>query len=136
MARAWKWLPVRPNGVAAVGLGIMNWIIENQRYDARYLANANKAAAKADNEPTWTQATWMVKINPDGTPGVFLRGSDLGLSKEKRALKAGGDWEFDPFVVLSGGAPKPFDPNSETEAVEGDLLVNTEIKGIKVKSVL
>ena len=136
MARAWKWLPVRPNGVAAVGLGIMNWIIENQRYDARYLANSNKAAAKADNEPTWTQATWMVKINSDGTPGVFLRGSDLGLPKEKRALKAGGDWEFDPFMVLSGAAPKPFDPNSETEAVEGDLLVNTEIKGIKVKSVL
>ena len=136
MARAWKWLPVRPNGVAAVGLGIMNWIIENQRYDARYLANANKAAAKADNEPTWTQATWMVKINSDGTPGVFLRGSDLGLPKEKRALKAGGDWEFDPFMVLSGGAPKLFDPNSETEAVEGDLLVDTEIKGIKVKSVL
>jgi len=137
VARAWKWLPVRPQGVAAVGLGMMRWIIENQRYDARYLANANKAAAKADNEPTWTQATWLVKINPDGTPGVFLRGSDLGLPKQKRPKKDGsGEWEFDPFLVWYGGAPKPFDPNSETEPVEGDLLVDTEIKGLKVKSVL
>jgi anaerobic selenocysteine-containing dehydrogenase len=137
VARAWKWLPVRPNGVAAVGLGMMHWIISNQRYDARYLANANKAAAKADNEPTWTQAAWLVKINADGTPGTFLRGSDLGLPKEKRPKKKGdGDWEFDAFMVYAGGAPKPFDPNSETEAVEGELLVDTEIRGIKVKSVL
>lgn len=136
-ARAWKWLPVRPNGVAAVGLGMMHWIIENQRYDARYLANANKAAAKADGEPTWTQTAWLVKINPDGTTGTYLRGSDLGLPKEKRPKKkGGGDWEFDPFMVFAGGAPKPFDPNSETDPVEGDLLVDTEIKGIKVKSVL
>jgi anaerobic selenocysteine-containing dehydrogenase len=136
-ARAWKWLPVRPNGVAAVGLGMMHWIIENQRYDARYLANANRAAAKADNEPTWTQTAWLVKINPDGTPGPFLRGSDLGLPKEKRPKKKGdGDWEFDSFLVFTGGAPKPFDPNSETDPAEGDLLVDTEIKGIKVKSVL
>ena len=136
-ARAWKWLPVRPNGVAAVGMGMMRWIIDQQRYDARYLANANEAAAKADGEPTWTQTAWLVKINPDGTPGPFLRGSDLGLPKEKRPKKKGdGDWEFDSFLVYTGGAPKPFDPNSDTDPVEGDLLVDTEIKGSKVKSVL
>ncbi len=136
-ARAWKWLPVRPNGVAAVGMGLMRWIIDNQRYDARYLANANAAAAKADHEPTWTQAAWLVKINQDGTPGAFLRGSDLGLPKQKRPKKDGsGEWEFDPFLVYAGGAPKPFDPNSDTEPVEGDLLVDTVVKGGKVKSVL
>jgi tetrathionate reductase subunit A len=135
-ARAWKWLPVRPNGVAAVGWGLILWIIENQRYDARYLANANKAAAKADHEPTWTQTAWLVKIK-DGKPATFLRGSDLGLTLEKRPKKKGdGDWEFDPFIVFSGGQPRPFDPNDETAAVEGDVLVDTEINGIKVKSVL
>jgi anaerobic selenocysteine-containing dehydrogenase len=135
-ARAWKWLPVRPNGVAAVGWGMIRWIIENQRYDARYLTNANKAAAKTDNEPTWTQTAWLVKIK-DGKPATFLRGSDLGLPLQKRPKKKGdGDWEFDPFIVLNGGLPKPFDPNDETTAAEGDLLVDTEINGIKVKSVL
>ncbi len=135
-ARAWKWLPIRSNGVGALGMGLMQWIIENRRYDARYLANANKAAAKADNEPTWTQAAWLVKLNPDGTPGVFLRGSDIGLPKEKRPKKEGGEWEFDAFVVLKDGQPVPFDPNSESAAVEGDLLVDAEVKGHKVKSVL
>jgi len=135
-ARAWKWVPIRSQGVGAFGMGLMHWIIENQRYDSRYLANANKAAAKADHEPTWTQAVWLVKINEDGTPGPFLKGSDIGLPKQKRPKKEGGEWEFDPLVVLSGGQPKTFDPNSETEPVEGDLLVDTEIKGVKVKSVL
>jgi len=135
-ARAWRWLPIKSNGVGALGMGLMQWIIENQRYDARYLANANKAAATADKEPTWTQAAWLVKINPDGAPGVFLRGSDIGLPKEKRPKKEGGEWEFDAFVVLQDGQPVPFDPNSETAAVEGDLLVDAEVKGHKVKSVL
>jgi anaerobic selenocysteine-containing dehydrogenase len=137
-SRAWKWLPVRPNGVAAVGWGLIRWIIDNQRYDARYLANANKAAAKADNEPTWTQAAWLVKIK-DGKPDTFLRGSDLGLPVEKRPkkdAKDGGDWDFDPFMVFSGGQARPFDPNNENDPVEGGLLVDTEVNGIKVKSVL
>jgi len=135
-ARAWKWLPVRPNGVAAVGLGMMHWILENRRYDARYLANANKAAALADNEPTWTQTAWLVKMK-DGQPTTFLRGSDLGLPPQKRPRKDGGEWEFDPFVAYKDGRFIPFDPNSETEPVEGDLLVDTEVPGtgLKVKSV-
>lgn len=135
-ARAWKWLPVRPVGVAAIGMGMMHWIIEHKRYDARYLANANKAAAKADNEPTWTQATWLVKIKEDGRPGTYLRGSDIGLPTEKRFQKDGGEWDFDPFFVFSGGQFLSFDPNGETAAVEGDLLVDAEAKGIRVKSVL
>ena len=146
-ARAWKWLPVAPNGVGALALGMMHWIISQQRYDAGYLANANKAAAQEDGEPTWTQAAWLVKISEDGKPGPYLRGSDLGLPKEKRlkkpkdgAPKKEGDkpeeWEFDPFIVLSEGKPKPFDPNQEKETVEGELLVDLEVKGIRVKSVL
>jgi anaerobic selenocysteine-containing dehydrogenase len=138
-ARAWKWLPIEPiNGVGAFAMGMIQWIIENNRFDVTYLKNANKAAAKEDNEPTWSQAAWLVKISEDGKPGKYLRGSDLGIPVEKRPKMKieEGKWEFDPFIVFSGNKPVPFDPNSETKAVEGDLFVETEIKGIKVKSVL
>jgi len=140
-ARAWKWLPVKPTGVGALAMAMIHWIIENHRYDAQYLANANKAAANEDNEPTWTQATWLVKIGEDGKPGVFLRGSDLGLPKEKRLKKPREgekpeEWEFDPFVVFSEGRFKTFDPNSEKDPIEGELFVNMKAKGIPVKSVL
>ena len=137
-SRAWKWLPVRPNGVGALGMGMIRWIIDQQRYAARYLANANKAAAIEDGEPTWTQAAWLVKLRDDGSPGVFLRGSDIGLKPEKRAKKEkeGETWLFDPFVVSVDGKLKAFDPNDETKVMEGDLLVNATIKDIKFKSVL
>jgi tetrathionate reductase subunit A len=82
-------------------MAMIQWIIDNKRYDARYLANANKAAAKKDNEPTWSQAAWLVKIGEDGKPGKYLRGSDLGLEKEIRpAKKDGSTWEFDAFGAL------------------------------------
>jgi anaerobic selenocysteine-containing dehydrogenase len=135
-ARAWKWLPIQPNGVSALAMGMIHWIIENQRYDARYLANANKAAAAADKEPTWTQAAWLVKISKEGQPTTFLRGSEIGIPSEKREKKGGGEWDFDALVVQKDGEYKPFDPNDEKVPVEGDLLVDTEVKGIRVKSVL
>ncbi len=135
-ARAWKWLPVRPNGVAALAMGMIRWIIDNKRYDSRYLANASRAAAAADGEPTWTQAAWLVRIGEDGKPRTFLRGSDLGLPPEKRTGKDGVEWDFDPFVVYSAGAFKTFDPNSENMEVEGELFFGGEVNGIRVKSVL
>ncbi len=138
-SRAWKWLPVDPiNGVTGVAMGMIQWIIENKRFDARYLQNANKAAAKADGEPTWSQAAWLVKIGADGKPGKYLRGSDIGTAIEKRpkAKAEDGEWEFDAFVTLSNGQPVLFDPNSETVPAEGDLLVESEVNGIRVKSVL
>ena len=129
---------MRPNGVAALGMGMINWIIENQRYDARYLANANKAAATAKGEPTWTQAAWLVKIKPDGTLGDFLErlGPGPPQGKASQENKAAVTGNSTPSWSIPAAAPKPFDPNSDKDPVEGDLLVDTEIKGIKVKSVL
>ena len=137
-AKAYKWIPIKPGSEGAFALGMIRWIIENKRYDSRYLANANKAAAKEDGEPTWCNATWLVKIE-DGRPGAFLRGSDIGVDKEKRVFKdkkTGEEkpYEFDAFVVLKDGKPITFDPNDEKNPVEGDLFVDTEINGIRVKS--
>jgi anaerobic selenocysteine-containing dehydrogenase len=138
-AKAWKWVPIKPGTEGAMALAMIRWVIDNRRYDERYLRNANKAAAKADNEPNWSNAAWLVKIEKDGKPGKFLRASDLGLAKEKRVFKdkktgAEQPYQFDPFIVLSDGKPVPFDSYDEKKPAEGDLLVNTEVNGIKVKS--
>ena len=82
-AKAWKWLPIKPGTEGGLALAIIRWIIENGKYDLKYLSNANKAAAKLDKEPTWTNACWLVKIK-DGKLGEFLRASDIGLEKSKK----------------------------------------------------
>lgn len=60
----------------------------------------------------------------------------MGLTTEKRTNKDGAEWIFDPFLVRKGDQFVPFDPNDEKNPVEGDLLVDTEVNGTKVKSVL
>ena len=134
-SKAWKWLPAKPGEDAGIAMGMIRWIIENQRYDAKYLACANKAAAKAAGEPTWSNGAWLVKIE-NGKPGAFLRAHEIGGAKVKKTSAEGLDYEDELFVVFKDGQPVMFDPNSETEAVTGDLLVDTEINGIKVKSSL
>jgi anaerobic selenocysteine-containing dehydrogenase len=130
------WVPVKPGTDAAFALGMTRWILDNQRFDARFLANANKAAAAADGEPSWSNGTWLVKLGKDGAPGGFVRASELGLRpKEVRKDKDGKEVAYEFLVVLEDGKPVAFDPNDEKEAVEGDLFVDAElpVEGGKVK---
>lgn len=137
-ALAWKWLPNKPGTDAAVALAMIRWTIDNKRFDERYLRNANKAAAAADSEPTWCNASWLVRLDKEGRPGKFVRASEVGLAlKESRKTSDGkGSYEFDPFVVSVDGRLVPFDPNDSKNPVEGDLLVSSEVAGVKVKSAL
>jgi tetrathionate reductase subunit A len=115
------WLPVQPNGHGALAMAMIRWILENKRYDQRYLENSNKAAAAADDEPTWTNATHLVKII-DGHPVKLLRASEAGIGSE------------DEYVVSSGGKLLAVNPEDTGNPVQGDLFVKTEINGTPVKS--
>lgn len=154
--KAWKWLPNKPGSEGAIALALIQWIIANERYDAKYLALANKAASANAKEPTWCNASWLVKIDPEkGTPGKFLRGSELKLVEKKEEEKDGKKvvtyvsapsdgtepvvYATDPFVVLDADSnPVLFDPNdAERPAVAGQLFVeNVTVGEFTVKSSL
>jgi len=123
VANAWRWLPIKPGTEAALAMAMIRWILENGRHDARFLGNANKAAAAVNGETTWTNASWLVRIEADG-PGALLKASDAGLV------------EPGPFVVLVAGVPTAVDPNDTVNAIEGDLLVDGTVNGVRVKSAL
>ncbi|HED08886.1 MAG TPA: twin-arginine translocation signal domain-containing protein [Ignavibacteria bacterium] len=120
-SKAWKWLPVKPGTDAALAYGMINWMLTNEKYDKRYLTNSNKAAAKDDKELTWSNATWLVKIEKDG-PGALLRGSDIGRGGK------------DDFVTTKNGRPVTFKTDDSNRPVEGDLFYEGKVNGIKVKS--
>ncbi len=107
-----------PGGDLALAMGMIRWILENKRYDEKFLRHANKAAAKAGGELSWTNATWLVRTDN----GRFLRASEVGIGSEDR------------FVALVGGRPVALDPNDEVNPVVGDLEVHTTLQGIPVKS--
>lgn len=144
--KAWKWMPNKPGTEAAIALAMIQWMIENKRYDAKYLSAANAAAATKAGEPTWCNATWLVKIT-DGKPGKFLHGSDLKLVEKKEETKDdktvvtyvaadGTVFKTDPFVLLGAdSAPILFDPNdTQQPAVTTQFLVDTTLGGFNVKT--
>ncbi len=136
-AKATRYLPIEPGTDAAFFAGIIQWIIKNKRYDEKYLSCANKAAAKAAGELTWTNAVLLVKIDKEGKPGKFLRAHEIGIAQvEKRTDKEGKEHDFEYLVCMKDGKPVAVDPNDEKDPITGDLLVDTEINGIKVKSAL
>ncbi|QGP93487.1 Tetrathionate reductase subunit A [Neomoorella glycerini] len=114
--KAHRWVPIIPGTDAALALGMARWIIEKERFDRKYLENPNQAAARADGEPTWSDATHLVNVSAPGRPK--LRAADLGLGTPEQ------------YVVMQDGVPTPHD-----RATAGDLEVDREINGIRVKSV-
>jgi len=133
-AKAWKWLPARPGSEGALALAMIRWIIGEKRYDEAFLRNANKAAAEANGETTWTNATWLVYADGENE-GKLVRASEIGLGEVEERLDAKGKpYEYDRFVVLVAGKPVAVDPEDEEKSVVGDLLVDTTVKGARVKS--
>jgi anaerobic selenocysteine-containing dehydrogenase len=144
-SKGW-WIPVQPMGDLPFALGLIRWILDNQRYDAAFLSNANKGAALAHGEKSWTNATWLVKVDDKGHAGSLLRGTDLKLVEQKDETGADGKvtstwvtpdgvvFNLNPFVVLSNDTPTLVDPADDKNSVVGDLLVKTSLQGISVKS--
>jgi anaerobic selenocysteine-containing dehydrogenase len=121
--KAWRWLPVKAGGDAALALGMIRWIIENDRFDRRYLENPNLAAAKEDGETTSTDATHLVRTDKM----VFLKPEEAGL--EAPASTQEGQPPPPGFVVLVDGQPVRHDL-----AGSGTLEVAATVNGIPVKS--
>ena len=120
-----QWVPITPGTDAALALGMMSWIIENGAYDARYLTNTNKSAATADNEPTWTDATYLVGsfVDAGGTPFQrYITAKEAGISNGSTVLDT-------DYVVRSGAAPR-----GHNAVLHGDLEVtqtlNLDVKGV------
>ena len=113
-AKGW-WIPVHPNGNLALAMAMIRWIIDNKRFDEPFLRNANKGAANAGGEKSWTNATWLV--NPK--TGKFLRASEAGVGTP------------DQFVALVNGTPTPVVPSDAKTPVVGDLDVTATVNGVE-----
>jgi anaerobic selenocysteine-containing dehydrogenase len=123
-AKAWRWLPVKPGmGDAAIGLGMIRWIIENERYDKTFLENPNLDAAKEDGESNSTDATHLVRTDEM----VFLAPEDAGL--EVPPVPEGEEEEPQYVVKTEDGLAL------HSQAASGQLEVDTRVNGIPVKSV-
>ncbi|WP_272521207.1 tetrathionate reductase subunit TtrA [Providencia sp. PROV202] len=72
------WVPVQPGTDAALVMGMIRWIIENDRYNAAYLSVPSEKSMEAAGEKSWTNSTHLV-ITDDTHPlaGNLLQQSHL-----------------------------------------------------------
>jgi len=113
-AQAHQWVPITPGTDAALAMGMINWMIEHNAYNATYLMNANKAAADADGEPTWTDSTYLVGTFTDSDGKTFQRyitAMEAGIADGETVM--GND-----YVVWFGGAMA-----GANAVIHGDLEV-------------
>ncbi len=134
-----RWIPITPGTDSAFAMAMIRWILDNERYDANFLAQPGPQAAQAAGEAQWSNATHLVIVDENHPrKGHFLRASDLGwpvteapaVGKESpaqakaRKAKEAQEGTLDPFVVLAttGGKPRPHTgPGAATLFFEGAL---------------
>jgi anaerobic selenocysteine-containing dehydrogenase len=117
-AQAHQWVPITPGTDAALAMGMISWIINNKVYHAAYLQNTNKAAADADGEPTWTDATYLVGRFTDSEGEQFQRyitAKEAGFSNGTSVLE-------DDYVVSLGDVLYGYN-----EIPHGDLEVTVTL---------
>ncbi len=83
-----SWVPIRPGTDGALVMGMIRWILENERFDAKFLSQPSPAAAKAAGEASWSNATHLVIDDPEHLlGGRFLRQGMLVEGLEEAAQK-------------------------------------------------
>lgn len=115
-----EWVPVNPASDLALAMGLIRWILDNERFDAQALSQPGPQAMKAAGEAAWTNATHLVVTEP-GHPrlGTFLRGADLGWP---RPADADDKWEDVYVVRLADGTLSP-----HTVATPATLFVDEPV---------
>ncbi|MDK3019796.1 molybdopterin dinucleotide binding domain-containing protein [Pseudodonghicola flavimaris] len=116
-----RWIPIKPGQDSAFAMAMIRWILENDRFNATYLAQPTKAAADAAGEPSYSNATHLV-IMEDGHPryGRFLRGSDMGLAIGGEAYS-----DADPFMVAAEAGPVPAGDSAAPLFFDGKAVTST-----------
>ncbi|MEX2608412.1 MAG: molybdopterin-dependent oxidoreductase [Gemmatimonadota bacterium] len=121
-SKSWRWLPLKPGTDTALAMAMIRWMLDNDRFDRDFVSCANRAAANANGDPSWVNATWLVDVT-EGRPGGFVRARDVGLAYGNE------------LVVMVDGRPVAFDPNDATRPVHGDLYADTTLPdGTAVKT--
>lgn len=102
-AHAENWIPIKPCQDWAFAMGMIRWMIENERLNVEFLTAPNQKAADKRGHACHTNASHLVIVDEEHkNTRKFLRISDLDPSSPEAEGKA--------YVVLAkDGKPQAFD---------------------------
>lgn len=125
------WLPIRPATDSALAMGMLRWIIDNQRYAAEFLSAPNVDAAKASGYRGFSNAGFLIISEPTHPRyGQYLFASDLGLPFDGKAYSE----EDSQLVVDATSGEVVFASQSQKAKLDVNQSVDTPKGRIAVKS--
>lgn len=116
--KADTWVPVKPGYDGDLAWGMIRWIIENERYDEKYLRATGTKAAALLGEPNFSDATHLVKI--DDPKRGKLTMVDLGLAETELDPETGKPIDAESVALVEGqvvGADANAAPAAELDYV-------------------
>lgn len=123
------WIAIKPGHDGALAMGMIRWMIENNRYNREFLTAPNPKAADSKGYSCYSNATHLVIVDPSHkNDRKFLRIADLDPSASEEKGKA--------FVVLSvkDGYPVSFDMVDDAILDQETSVRDASGKHIKVKT--
>ncbi len=80
-----QWIPIKPGTDGALIMGMIRWILEQKRYNEKFLAMPSPKAALVAGEASSSNATHLVVVEKNHPLQFkFLRSSDLGLRQSDK----------------------------------------------------
>ena len=125
-AHAKEWVPVRPGQDGALAMGMIQWIIENDRHNTDFLSSPNLEEAGKRGFGACSNASHLVIVDPSHPEnGKFLRIKNIDPSK---AGEQGND-----HVVLAPDTNKPIASEDADSAILDAEYTATDSSGKQIK---
>lgn len=128
------WLPIRPATDSALAMGMLRWIIDNQRYAADFLSAPNVDAAKASGYRGFSNAGFLIVSEPTHPRyGQYLFASDLGLPFDGKAYGEQDsqlvvDAASGKIVLASQSLKAKLDVNQNVDTPKGVIAVKSSFQ--------
>ena len=119
-----KWVPIVPTTDGAFGMALIQYIINNKKYDEKYLSLPNLDSAKEKGYNSWSNASHLVIVDENHPKfGKMLRADDVGVTVSED--------EKNPFMTIDKSTGELMLIKDVSEA---DLYFAGAVEGIKVKT--
>ena len=127
------WHPIRTATNAALCLGIIQWIMDNQAYNAEYLSFPTFEAAVAGGYASNTNATHLVIVD-ESHPNYrkIMTAEDAGLEVPEPETDENGEPIAATYYVVIDAATG--EPALHSACSQGTLEYEGEVNGVKVRT--